>query len=115
MTEQLTNGHKHVKICDLDVTIRPTTCDGKEIEITFSDSLTAQAKQRHFLNEFRELSSSILLTLCNADYTSFMFKIAIIQQSNSKVMKKMGICCFVIDSKPQECAMAIAASNNFQN
>jgi hypothetical protein len=84
MAVQLANDHKRVKICDLGVTTRPATCDSKEIETNFLDSLTAQAKQRHLLHEFREPSSPILLTVCDTDYTSAMFKIATIQQQSNE-------------------------------
>jgi hypothetical protein len=112
MAGQLTNDHKRVKICDIGVTMRPATCDSKEIEATFLDSLAAQAKQRHLLHEFKETSSPILLTVCDTDYTSAMFKIATIQQQSNE---KNCIYCFVIVSKPQAHEMTVAATDKFQN
>jgi hypothetical protein len=84
MAGQLTNYHKRVKICGLGVTVRPTACDSKKTVTTFLGSLTAQAKQRHFLHEFKELSSSVLLTVCDTNHTSSMFKITTIQQQCNK-------------------------------
>jgi hypothetical protein len=84
MTELLINSDKnndkHIKAGDVDVTIRPITSDDIEIEAAFMRDLSAQAKHENFLSSNRELSSSMISTLCNIDHINSMAYIATVQQ-----------------------------------
>jgi acetyltransferase len=113
MTEQLTKDHKHIKTGDLDVTIRPITSDDKEIEAAFMRDLSAQANHENFLDSSRELSSSMITTLCNIDFINSMSYIATIQQQGNE--KQIGVSCYAIDSKPEEREMAVTVSDEFQH
>jgi RimJ/RimL family protein N-acetyltransferase len=113
MTELLTNDCKHIRAGDLDVTIRPITSDDIEIEAAFMRDLSAQAKHENFLNSSRALSSSMISTLCNIDYINSMAYIATIQQEGNE--KQIGICLYAIDSKPDECEMAVTVSDDYQH
>jgi predicted GNAT family acetyltransferase len=117
MTELLINSdkndNKHIKAGDVDVTIRPMTSDDIEIEPAFMRDLSAQAKHENFLNSSRELSSSMISTLCNIDYINSMAYIATIQQGANE--KQIGICLYAIDSKPDEREMTVSVSDEFQH
>jgi acetyltransferase len=113
MTELLTNDCKYIKTGDLDVTIRPITSDDKYIEAAFTRNFSAQAKHENFLDGIRGLSSSMLMTLCDIDYTNSMSYIATIQQQGNE--KQIGVCCHEINSKPDEREMAVAVSDEFQH
>lgn len=113
MTEQLTNDHKCIKIGNLEVTIRPITHEDKEIEADFVRNLSAQSKHDRFLEGIRELSPSMLTTLCDIDYVNSMAYIATIQQEGNE--KQIGVCRYAIGSKPDEREMAVTVSDEFQH
>jgi GNAT superfamily N-acetyltransferase len=117
MTELLINSDKndyrHIKAGDVDVTIRPITFDDIEIETASMRDLSVQAEHENFLNSSRELSSSMISTLCNIDYINSMAYIATIQQGENE--KQIGICLYAIDSKPDEREMAVTVSDEFQH
>jgi predicted GNAT family acetyltransferase len=127
MTELLINSdkndYKHIKAGDVDVTIRPITFDDIEIEAASMRDLSVQAEHENFLNSSRELSSSMISTLCNIDYINSMDYIATIQQGENEIAtiqqgeneKKIGICLYAIDSKPDEREMAVTVSDEFQH
>jgi GNAT superfamily N-acetyltransferase len=107
------HSYKHIKAGDVDVTIRPITSDDIEIEAAFMRDLSAQAKHENFLSSNRELSSSMISTLCNIDYINSMAYIATIQQGANE--KQIGIGLYAIDSKPDEREMAVTVSDEFQH
>jgi acetyltransferase len=109
----LTNDYKYIKTDYFDITIRPITFDDIEIEAAFMRDLSAQAKHENFLSSNRELSSSMISTLCNIDYINSMAYIATIRQGANE--KQIGIGLYAIDSKPDEREMAVTVSDEFQH
>ncbi|GAC37953.1 GNAT family N-acetyltransferase [Paraglaciecola psychrophila] len=107
------NDYKHIKAGDLDVTIRPITSDDIEIEAAFMRDFSALAKHKNFLSSSMELSSSMISTLYNIDYINSMAYIATIQQGGNE--KKIGICLYAIDSKPDEREMAVTVSDEYHH
>jgi len=111
MTEKLLNDHKHVRINDLEILIRPITPNDEALEAAFVHNLSIQTKYERFFEGIRDLSPSSLKMLCNIDYVNTMAYIAIVNTNEGE--KQIGVCRYSADKLPGACEMAVTVADNY--
>ncbi|GAB2679253.1 GNAT family N-acetyltransferase [Aliiglaciecola sp. 3_MG-2023] len=113
MTVKLTTDHSHLKIGELNVTVRPIEIEDKQIEAEFVKNLSAQSKHNRFMEGIRELSPSMLDRMCEIDYVNNMAYIATIEENGKE--KQIGVCRYMKGNQNDAREMAITVADDYQN
>ncbi|MFZ2314413.1 MAG: GNAT family N-acetyltransferase [Gammaproteobacteria bacterium] len=95
------------------VTIRPVRSDDADILQEFIRNLSAQNKHAQFMENFKELSNSMLEQITEIDYDREMVLIATHQQNGKEIM--LGMARYASNTDPDTCESIVVVADAWQN